>query len=146
MRTIGISEEKGWKRKGQDSDNHEDKKEDKPRRSDDPLKLHYKNYTQLSEPQPYILVAIERTDLLKFPKGMNRPMGKDRNAHYIFHKTYEHNIDRCWDLMIQIESLIRNRRLQRYIKIEDRDRKRHKERVERRDWWMDERQDGDWGR
>jgi len=60
-------------------------------------------------------------------------MGKDRNAHYIFHKTYEHNIDRCRDLMIQIESLIRNRRLQRYIKIEDRDRKRHKERVERRD-------------
>ena len=39
-------------------------------------------------------------------------MWRDRNVYYRFHKTYGHKIDRSRDLMNQIESLIRNRRLQ----------------------------------
>lgn len=111
MRIVGINEETDRKMSGRDSEDRDNRRKDRERRNDSTAKLQYKNSTLLSDSRSHILVAIERTNLLKFPKKVDRPMGKDRDAYCRFHRTYGHYTDSCRELMNQIESLIRKGQL-----------------------------------
>lgn len=139
MRTVKTNEVKDKKWNGWDFEDRENWKENRLRKNDTAPKLQYKNYTPLFESRSHILATIERTDLLKFRKETDRPMGKDSDAYCKFHKMYRHNTNWFRDLKNQIESLIRNGRLQRYVQAEKKDRRRHEDKVDIRKICVNER-------
>ena len=90
-------------------------REEKSKKTNDPLKSQFKNYSPLIEPLFFILVAIERLGLIKFFDKTDKPLGRKKEASCQFHNTYKHSIDKYQELMNQVEILIKERKLRRFM-------------------------------
>ena len=59
---------------------------------------------------------MEGGGLLKMPRRVDRPMGKNQEEYCIYHRTRGHSTDHCKELKNQIEMIIQEGHLQRYVR------------------------------
>ena len=89
-----------------------DRREDK--RSKPPTRR-FTSFTPLNTPIDQILMQIKDEGALAFPgKLKGNPSKRSRDKYCLFHRDYSHNTSKCYDLK-QIEALIRQGKLQRFI-------------------------------
>ncbi|XP_039133266.1 uncharacterized protein LOC120270321 [Dioscorea cayenensis subsp. rotundata] len=103
------------KRKDRDETNNEGRKTGSENEHRQVPKLKFENFTPLSQPHSTILASIEGPGLLTFPLKANKTMGKFTDAYWRFHKTLGHSTDRCRELMNEIESLVRQGKLNKFV-------------------------------
>ncbi|XP_039119883.1 uncharacterized protein LOC120256214 [Dioscorea cayenensis subsp. rotundata] len=114
MRHINTGN-KDKKRKDRDETNFEGRRTGRGNEHRQILKLKFENFTPLSQPRSTILASIEGSGLLNFPPNANKTMGKFTDAYYRFHKTHGHSTDRCRELVNEIESLVHQEKLNRFV-------------------------------
>ena len=74
-------------------------------------------FTPLVMPVDQILTEIKDEPSLKWLRPLHSsPSLRDERKYYRFHKDHGHYIEDCRDLKKQIEELIRNGKLQQYVK------------------------------
>ena len=111
MRVVGGNEDREQKRKERDVE------EDSSRvRGSDVPWPQFHHYTKLLQPQLAILATIKGSGLIRVPKKIDHPMGRNKEEHCRYHKTRGHSTDQCRELKNQIEMLIREGHLQRYVR------------------------------
>ena len=89
-----------------------DRREDK--RSKPPTRR-FTSFTLLNTPIDQILMQIKDEGALTFPdKLKGDPSKRSRDKYCLFHRDHSHNTSKCYDLK-QIEALIRQGKLQRFI-------------------------------
>ncbi|XP_050290461.1 uncharacterized protein LOC126728717 [Quercus robur] len=74
------------------------------------------SFTPLTAPIDQVLMQIKDEGALTFPgklKGDPNKRSRDRYCH--FHRDHDHDIADCYDLKQQIEALIKQRKLQRFV-------------------------------
>ncbi|XP_052176673.1 uncharacterized protein LOC127790974 [Diospyros lotus] len=102
------------KRKGRQNDVGPDRAI-KVQRRDKPPKMQFWSFTPLTEPRAAILSSIAHTGLVNFPPHSNQPLGKNTEAFCKFHESTWHTTEQCRELRNQIEQLIREGKLDRFI-------------------------------
>ncbi|XP_052198308.1 uncharacterized protein LOC127805596 [Diospyros lotus] len=102
------------KRRGRSSDVGSDKLV-KMQRREEPPKMPFKSFTPLTEPRATILSSIAHTELINFPPHTNQPMGRNMDSFCKFHESPGHTTEQCRELRNQIEQLIREGKLDRFI-------------------------------
>ncbi|XP_052170472.1 uncharacterized protein LOC127786825 [Diospyros lotus] len=135
MRTIGGNEDGERKRKERDNEEGPNQQKERTKRSDT-VGPQFHHYTRLNQPRSTILAAVEGSGLLQLPKKPDRPMGRNQEEYCRYHRIRGHSTDQCRELKNQIEALIREGHLQRYVRTEgrnDRDWQRMEERPEGQD-------------
>ncbi|XP_052204060.1 uncharacterized protein LOC127809334 [Diospyros lotus] len=135
MRTIGGNEDGERKRKERDNEEGSNQRKERTKRSDT-VGPQFHHYTRLNQPRSTILAAVEGSGLLQLSKKPDRPMGRNQEEYCRYHRIRGHSTDQCRELKNQIEALIREGHLQRYVRTEgrnDRDRQRMEERPEGQD-------------
>ncbi|XP_052193948.1 uncharacterized protein LOC127802273 [Diospyros lotus] len=135
MKTIGGSEDGERNRKERDIEEGSNQRKERTRRSDT-VGPQFHHYTRLNQPRSTILATVEGSGLLQLPKKADRPMGRNQEEYCRYHRTRGHSTDQCRELKNQIEALIREGHLQRYVRTEgrnDRDRQRREEMPEGQD-------------
>ena len=76
----------------------------------------FKSFTALTTPIDQVLIEIKNEGALTFPgKLKGDPNKRSRDKCCCFHHDYSHDIADCYDLKQQIEALIRQGKLQRFI-------------------------------
>ncbi|XP_075663121.1 uncharacterized protein LOC142632635 [Castanea sativa] len=109
-----VRSDKGWKMA-----RTEERQED--RRSKPPAGK-FTNFTPLTVPIDQVLMQIKDEGALTFPSKMKGDSNKrSRDKYYRFHRDHGHDTPDCYDLKQQIEALIRQGRLQRFISKEKTD-------------------------
>ena len=90
-----------------------DKGED---RRSKPLTGRFTSFTPLNTPIDQVLMQIKDEGALTFPgKLKGDPSKRSREKYYRFHRDHGHDTSDCYDLKQQIEALIRQGKLQRFI-------------------------------
>ncbi|XP_023904263.1 uncharacterized protein LOC112016018 [Quercus suber] len=115
-------EERPKKRERQEDNQHErgrkmartrERRED--RRSKPPTGR-FTNFTPLTTPIDQVLMQIKDEGALTFPgKLKGDPNKRSRDKYYCFHHDYDHDTADCYDLKQQIEALIRQGKLQKFV-------------------------------
>ncbi|XP_039128920.1 uncharacterized protein LOC120265067 [Dioscorea cayenensis subsp. rotundata] len=103
------------KRKDRDKTNYEGRRTGRGNEHRQIPKLKFENFTPLSQPRSTILPRIEGSGLLAFPPKANETIGKFTDAYCRFHKTHGHSTDRCRELMNEIESLVHQGKLNKFV-------------------------------
>ena len=81
-----------------------------------PLGGRFTNFTPLNALLDQVLMQIKDKGTLTFPgKLKNDPTKRSRNKYCHFHHDYGHDTANCYDLKQQIEALIREGKLQKFI-------------------------------
>ena len=76
----------------------------------------FTSFTPLNAPFDQVLMQIKDEGILTIPgKLKNDPSKRSRNKYCCFHHDYGHDTADCYDLKQQIEALIREGKLQRFI-------------------------------
>ncbi|XP_052186695.1 uncharacterized protein LOC127797627 [Diospyros lotus] len=130
MRTVGGSEDGERKRKERDIEEGSNQRKERIRRSDT-VGPQFHHYTRLNQPRSTILAAVEGSGLLQLLKKADCPMGRNQEEYCRYHRTRGHSTDQCRELKNQIEALICEGHLQRYVRTEGRNDKDHQRREER---------------
>ena len=117
MRIVNKQEEKYRKQKERDLDNEMSEREEKFRKPNTLPQLQFRNQTPLAKPLFIILAAFEGSKLIKFPNKTDKPLGKKWNAFFQSHNTHKHFINKCHKLRNQIEALIREEKLTRFVDV-----------------------------
>ncbi|XP_052209227.1 uncharacterized protein LOC127812745 [Diospyros lotus] len=105
MWTVTIDEDRERKRKERDIEEDLNRRQERARRLDD-VRPQFNHYTQLTQPRSTILEAIKGLGLIRLPKKVDRPIGKNQDEYYRYHRTGGHSTDQCRELKNQIEMLI----------------------------------------
>ncbi|XP_052204085.1 uncharacterized protein LOC127809363 [Diospyros lotus] len=129
-RTVAIDEDREWKKKERDIEEDLDRRQERVQRLDD-VKLQFNHYTRLTQPRSAILAAIEGSGLIKFPKKVDQPIGKNHDEYCRYHRTCGNSNDQCQQLKNQIEMLVREEHLRRYVREEEGNNKKPQRREER---------------
>ncbi|XP_052206795.1 uncharacterized protein LOC127811124 [Diospyros lotus] len=128
----GGNEERERKREDREGEEESIRRQERIRRADAP-KPQFNHYTRLLQTWSAILAAVEGEGLLKLPSRVDRPMGKNQEEYCRYHRTWGHSTDHCRELKNQIEMLIREGHLQRYVRNEGEESRESWQRVDRRD-------------
>ena len=108
--------EKEDDRRGLKRDRADRQNDDGNRRRED-KNPHPSKFTPLVMPVDQILTEIRDEPSLKWPKPLYSAPGlRDKRKYCRFHKDHGHYTEDCRDLKEQIEELIRNGKLQQYVK------------------------------
>ena len=76
----------------------------------------YSNYTPLNILLNQVLMSIKDDPFLKWPERMKGDLGKQNESKYdSFHCNHGHDTDKCYDLKQQIETLIKQGKLKKFI-------------------------------
>ena len=90
-----------------------DKRDD--RRSKPPTRR-FTNFTPLNTPIDQVLMQIKDERVLTFPgKLKGNPSKRPRDKYCRFHQDHSHDTSDCYDLKQQIEALIRQGKLQKFV-------------------------------
>ncbi|RDX73895.1 hypothetical protein CR513_46428, partial [Mucuna pruriens] len=82
----------------------------------EPVKQAKHQFTPLTERRAQILKEICHTRLLKFPQEPEgKVLGRHKSEWCDFHRTHGHSTEACWTLRTQIEQLVQDGRLNRFI-------------------------------
>ena len=74
------------------------------------------SFTSLTAPIDQVLMQIKDEGALTFPdKLKGDPNNRSRDRYCRFHRDHGHDTVDCYDLKQQIEALIRQRKLQRFV-------------------------------
>ena len=117
-----AKEEKPRKRERLE-DTQQDQGRKKPRTGDRRDKRHPKppggrftNFTPLNAPLDQVLMQIKDEGTLTFlGKLKSDPTKRSRNKYYRFHRDHGHDTADCYDLKQQIEALIKEGKLQKFV-------------------------------
>ena len=117
-----AKEEKPRKRERLE-DTWQDQGRKKPRTGDrqderrsKPLGGRFTNFTPLNAPLDQVLMQIKDKGTLMFPgKLKSDPTKRSRNKYCRFHRDHGHDMADCYDLKRQIEALIREGKLQKFV-------------------------------
>ena len=117
-----AKEEKPRKRERLE-DTWQDQGRKKPRTGDrqderrsKPLGGRFTNFTPLNAPLDQVLMQIKDKRTLMFPgKLKSDPTKRSRNKYCRFHRDHGHDMADCYDLKRQIEALIREGKLQKFV-------------------------------
>ena len=117
-----AKEEKPRKRERLE-DTWQDQGRKKPRTGDrqderrsKPLGGRFTNFTPLNAPLDQVLMKIKDEGTLTFPgKLKSDPTKRSRNKYCRFHRDHSHDTADCYDLKQQIEALIREGKLQKFV-------------------------------
>ena len=104
-------------------DTRQDQGQKKPRTGDrrderrpKPLGGRFTNFTPLNAPLDQVLMQIKDEWTLTFPgKLKSYPIKRSRNKYCRFHRDHSHDTADCYDLKQQIEALIREGKLQKFV-------------------------------
>ena len=76
----------------------------------------FTSFTPLTAPINQVLMQIKDEEALKFLSKLKRdPSKRSRDNYCRFHRDHEHDTANCYDLKQQVEALIRQGKLQRFI-------------------------------
>ena len=76
----------------------------------------FNHFTPLNAPVDHIFMQIRNDLALKWPgKLLTDPDKRSRDKYCHFHRDHGHNIEDCYDLKRQIEELIKQEKLQRFV-------------------------------
>jgi hypothetical protein len=76
----------------------------------------FNSFTPLNAPVDHIFMQIRNDPALKWPgKLLTDPDKRPRDKYCRFHRDHGHNTEDCYDLKRQIEELIKQGKLQRFI-------------------------------
>ena len=76
----------------------------------------FTNFTPLNAPIDQVLMQIKDKGALTFPGKLKRnPNKRSRDKYCHFHRDRGHDTFECYDLKQQIEALIRQGKLQRFV-------------------------------
>ena len=76
----------------------------------------YTSFTPLIAPINQVLMQIKNKEALTFPGKLKKdPSKRSRDTYCRFHRDHEHDTVDCYDLKQQIEDLIRQGKLQRFV-------------------------------
>uniref|UniRef100_A0A2N9GCW7 Uncharacterized protein n=1 Tax=Fagus sylvatica TaxID=28930 RepID=A0A2N9GCW7_FAGSY len=76
----------------------------------------FNHFTPLNAPVDHIFMQIRNDPALKWPgKLLTDPDKRPREKYYRFHRDHGHNTEDCYDLKRQIEELIKQGKLQRFV-------------------------------
>ena len=90
-----------------------DRRED---RHSKPLIRRFTSFTPLNTPIDQVLMQIKDERALTFPRKLKENSSKrSRDKYYRFHRDHGHDMSNCYDLKQQIEALIMQGKLQRFI-------------------------------
>ena len=90
-----------------------DRREDK--RSKPPTRR-FTSFTPLNTPIDQVLMQIKDEGALTFPgKLKGDPSKRSKDKYCRFHRDHGHDMSECYDLKQQIEALIRQGKLQRFV-------------------------------
>ena len=121
------------KRKNEYEDRHHEPLESKPktqrnrgRRQEDRSRREpnerFNHFTPLDALVDHIFMQIRNDLALKWPgKLMTNPDRRAKDKYCCFHRDHGHNIENCYDLKRQIEELIKQGKLQRFVEKDQRD-------------------------
>ncbi|RDX90999.1 hypothetical protein CR513_27068, partial [Mucuna pruriens] len=74
------------------------------------------HFTPLIEKRAQIMHEICHTSLLEYPlEARGKLMGKEKSSWCDFHRAFGHTTEDCWALKTQIERLVQNGHLDRYV-------------------------------
>ena len=81
-----------------------------------PLGGRFTSFTSLNAPLDQVLIQIKDEGTLTFlGKLKSKPSKRSRNKYYRFHCDHDQDTVDCYDLKQQIETLIREGKLQRFV-------------------------------
>ena len=117
-----AKEEKPRKRERLE-DTQQDQGRKKPRTGDrrderhpKPPRGRFTNFTPLNAPLDQVLMQIKDEGTLTFlGKLKSDPTKRSRNKYYRFHRDHGHDTADCYDLKQQIEALIKEGKLQKFV-------------------------------
>ena len=76
----------------------------------------FTNFTPLNTPIDQVLMQIKDEGALTFPSKLKGdPNKRSRDKYYRFHWDHGHNTSECYNLKQQIEALIRQGKLQKFV-------------------------------
>ncbi|XP_065633654.1 uncharacterized protein LOC136069270 [Quercus suber] len=79
----------------------------------------FTSFTPLTAPVEQVLMQIKNEGALTFPKKLKGdPSKRSRDKYCRFHRYHGHDITDCYDLKQQIEALIRQGKLQKFVRKE----------------------------
>ena len=112
-------QEEAWQDKQRKITRSGDRKED---RHSKPPTRRFTSFTSLTAPINQFLMQIKDKGALTFPdKLKGDPNKRPRDKYCCFHCNYGYDTSDCYDLKQQIEALIRQRKLQRFVGKEKKD-------------------------
>ena len=122
---LSAREEKPKKRERQD-DTRQDQVRKKARTGDrrdeqrpKPLGGRFTSFTPLTAPIDQVLMQIKHKEALTYPGKLKRdPNRRSRDKYCHFHGNHGHDTADCYDLKQQIKTLIKQGKLQKFIKKE----------------------------
>ena len=76
----------------------------------------FTNFTSLNTPIDQVLMQIKDEGALRFPSKLKGdPSKRSKDKYCRFHRDHGHDTSECYDLKQQMEALIRQGKLQRFI-------------------------------
>ena len=87
-----MDEDRERKRNERDIEEDLNRRQEMARKLDD-VRSRFNHYTQLTQAWSAILAAIEGSGLIRLPKRVDRPIGKNQDEHYRYHRTRGHSTD-----------------------------------------------------
>ena len=123
--TLSAREEKPKKKERQD-DSRQDQGRKKAwtrnrrnERRPKPLGGRFTSFTQLTAPVDQVLMQIKNEEALTYPGKLKGDLNRRSKDKYCrFHQDHGHDTADCYDLKPQIEALIKQGKLQRFIRKE----------------------------
>ena len=124
-----LAREERPKKRERQEDIRQDQGRKKARKGDQrderrpkPLGGRFTSFTPLTAPIDQVLMQIKDEEALTFPgKLKSDPNKRSRDKYYCFHLDHGHDTADCYDLKQQIEALIRQGKLQKFISKEKTD-------------------------
>ena len=87
-----------------------------------PLGGRFTSFTPLTALIDQVLMQIKDEEALTFPRKLKSdPNKRFRDKYYHFHRNHDHYMADCYDLKQQIEALIRQGKLQKFVSKEKTD-------------------------
>ena len=120
-----VREEKPKKRERQ-QDTQQDQGRKKARTRDRrderrprPLRERFTSFTPLTGPIDQVLMQIKDEEALTYPEKLKGdPNRRSRDKYCRFHRDHGHDMVDCYDLKLQIEALIKQRKLHKFVRKE----------------------------
>ena len=92
------------------------KKRERDERRPKPLGGRFTSFTPLTALIDQVLMQIKDEEALTFPgKLKSDPNKRSRDKYCCFHRNHSHDMADCYDLKQQIETLIKQKKLQKFI-------------------------------
>ena len=77
------------------------------------------SFTPLTDPVDQVLMQIKDEEALTYPKKLKGDLNRrSKDKYYRFHRDHGYDIADCYNLKQQIEALIKQGKLQRFVKKE----------------------------